>query len=104
MLDGKLAGFAVIRLQGAFVGYIQSIVIAPERRGKGVGSELLAFVEQRIFAQHPNVFICCSSFNPRALTLYRRHGYEIIGELRNYIVSGHSEILLRKTIAPLTEF
>lgn len=24
--------------------------------------------------------------------------------LKDYVVSGHSEILLRKTIAPLTEF
>jgi hypothetical protein len=33
-----------------------------------------------------------------------KRGYEVIGELKDYIVPGHSEILLRKTIAPLTEF
>jgi len=31
-------------------------------------------------------------------------GYGIIGELKNYIIPGHSEILLRKTIGCLTEF
>jgi hypothetical protein len=28
----------------------------------------------------------------------------VVGELKDYIVPGHSEILLRKTIAPLAQF
>jgi hypothetical protein len=28
-------------------------------------------------------------------------GYEVIGELKDYIVAGHSEILLRKSTGPL---
>jgi hypothetical protein len=27
-----------------------------------------------------------------------------VGELHDYIVAGHSEVLMRKTIAPLSEF
>jgi RimJ/RimL family protein N-acetyltransferase len=45
-----------------------------------------------------------SSFNSGARRLYERLGYEEVGELRDWIISDHSEILLRKTIAPLTEF
>ncbi len=37
-------------------------------------------------------------------SLYERLGYAVVGELTDYIVSGHSELLLRKTIAPLNEF
>ena len=44
--------------------------------------------------------MCVSSFNPDALRLYRRLGYMIVGELRDYLVAGHSEILLRKTQGP----
>ena len=36
--------------------------------------------------------------------LYERLGYEVIGELRDYIVRGHSEWLLRKSIAPLADW
>jgi ribosomal protein S18 acetylase RimI-like enzyme len=50
------------------------------------------------------MFICVSSFNPRAQRFYRRLGYEVIGELKDYIVDGHSEILLRKSIGSLTAF
>jgi len=47
--------------------------------------------------------VCVSSFNPDAKRLYERRGYEVVGEMENFIVSGHSEIFLRKTIAPLAE-
>jgi ribosomal protein S18 acetylase RimI-like enzyme len=42
-----------------------------------------------------------SSFNPRARELYERLGYEFIGELKDYLVRGHSELLMRKTIGPI---
>jgi hypothetical protein len=36
--------------------------------------------------------------------LYERLGYRFVGEIPDYIVRGHSEILLRKTLGPLREF
>ena len=103
-IDGEIAGFIIIMMEGAFVGYIRSVCVEPDWRGKGIGSQLIAFGEKRIFGESPNVFICVSSFNSGAQILYARLGYEIVGELKDYVIAGHSEILLRKTIAPLTEF
>jgi [ribosomal protein S18]-alanine N-acetyltransferase len=101
--DGALAGLVVLCVTGAFVGYLQSVVVAPAARGKGVGSALIAFAEARIFAVSPNVFICVSSFNPRARALYERLGYIYVGTLTDYIVRGHDELLFRKTRGPLSE-
>ena len=100
----RTIGFAVLKLRGAFVGYVQSVVIEPEFRNQGIGRAFMTYLEERIFAEHPNVFVCVSSFNPGARHLYDRLGYEVIGELKDYIVSGHSEILMRKSRAPLSEF
>jgi ribosomal-protein-alanine N-acetyltransferase len=100
----EIAGFVILQMRGAFVGYLQSVGVVPGWRGRGVGSHLIAFAEERIFREAPNVFILVSSFNDGARALYERLGYEVIGELHNYIVAGHSEILLRKSIAPLSEF
>jgi ribosomal-protein-alanine N-acetyltransferase len=102
--EGKLAGFLILCMAGAFVGYIQTICIHPDHRGQGLGSKLVAFAEQRIFRESPNVFMCVSSFNQDARRLYERLGYQVVGELTDYIVRGHSEILLRKSIGPLTTF
>jgi ribosomal protein S18 acetylase RimI-like enzyme len=100
----RIAGFLILCLTGAFVGYIQTVAVAAEFRGQGLGSRLIAFAEERIFSQWPNVFMCVSDFNSDAKRLYLRLGYEIIGELRDYIVAGHSEILLRKSRGAIVGF
>jgi ribosomal-protein-alanine N-acetyltransferase len=98
---GEPAGFVVISMQGAFVGYVQLLGVAEKFRGQGVGRALIAFAEERIFRETPNVFICVSDFNAQARAFYARLGYETVGELKNFIVAGHSEFLLRKTIGPI---
>lgn len=102
--DKGLAGFLILCMTGALVGYIQTICIDPDRRGQGLGSRLVEFAERRILAESPNVFMCVSSFNRDARRLYERLGYRVVGELTDYIVQGHSEILLRKSIGPLAAF
>ena len=100
----RLAGFLILNMTGTFVGYIQTVCVAPEDRGRGLGEKLVGFAEERIFRESPNVFLCVSSFNAGARRLYDRLGYQVVGELMDYVVPGHSEILMRKTIGPLRGF
>jgi len=102
--DREVVGFVIVSMLGEFRGYIKSIAVRDDRRGRGLGAGLMAFAEDRIFRETANAFICASSFNPRARDLYERLGYEVVGTLRDFVVRGHDEILLRKTIAPLNEF
>ncbi len=101
--DG-IAGFLILCMTGAFVGYIQTVCVDPRCRGRGLGSRLVEFAEERILRVSPNIFLCVSSFNDGARRLYERLGYTVVGELTDYIVRGQSEILLRKTHGPLTNF
>jgi ribosomal protein S18 acetylase RimI-like enzyme len=100
----EVIGFLILDMRGTFVGYIRSVAVRDDWRGRGVGTRLIAFAETRILRDHPNVFMLVSSFNPRAKALYLKLGYEVVGELRDYIVRGHSEFLLRKSIAPLADW
>jgi ribosomal protein S18 acetylase RimI-like enzyme len=104
LADGAVGGFLVLNMHGVFVGYIQTVCVAAEARGRGIGTELVRFAEQRIFRESPNVFLCVSSFNPDARRLYERLGYVLVGELSDYIVRGHAELLYRKTIGPVGGF
>ena len=104
VVDGRPAGFAVLIMRGAFVGFIQSLAVAPDLRGRGIGEALMRFVEDRILRDTPNVFLCVSSFNDGAQRFYRRLGYEVVGELTDMLVRGHSEILMRKSAGPISEF
>jgi ribosomal protein S18 acetylase RimI-like enzyme len=102
--SGRFAGFIVINMHGPFNGYIQTVCVTPEERGHGLGTALVGWAEERIFRDSPNVFLCVSSFNQDALRLYERLGYEVVGELRDFLVRGHAEILMRKTSGPWTEY
>ena len=101
---GDVVGFVLVSMRGTFVGYIKSLAVRDDYRGRGLGARLVAAAEERIFRDSPNVFICVSSFNPRARAFYERLGYEPVGTLREFVVRGHDEILLRKTIGPLADF
>ena len=101
--DG-VAAFLILDMRGPLSGYIQSVGVRPDRRGEGLGTELIRWAETRIATESPNVFLCVSSFNPDALRLYERLGYMAVGRLTDFIVSDHDEILLRKSIGPWNGF
>lgn len=96
----EIAGFVILQMEGTFKGYIQTICIGEDVRGKGLGKQLLNFCEERILKISPNIFICVSSFNTAALKLYQNFGFKIIGELEDFIKKGFSEILLLKSCGP----
>jgi ribosomal-protein-alanine N-acetyltransferase len=104
LVENTVVGFIILLMQGPFRGYIQTVGVMPEWRNRGIGSRLVKFAEDRIFRETPNVFMCVSSFNKKAQALYKRLGYQVVGNLQDFIVPGHSEILLRKSISSLTEF
>jgi len=92
-------GFILLAPNG-FAGspYVASFCLAPEARSRGVGAALLEFAE-RHFAGRRFLFLLCSSFNQRAQKFYLRQGFTITGELKDYIVPGHSELIFWKPIA-----
>jgi ribosomal protein S18 acetylase RimI-like enzyme len=94
---GRLCGFvALVRRGVAGSPYIASIAVAEGFRGSGIGSRLLEFAEDLSRATARHIFLCVSSFNLRARALYERHGYEVVGEFKDYIIDGSSEILMHK--------
>jgi ribosomal-protein-alanine N-acetyltransferase len=100
VVGDQVVAAVVLHLAGVLNGYLQTVAVRPDWRCSGIGTRLVQFAEERIFQQSPNVFLCVSSFNKHAQKLYLRLGYERVGELRDFVVSGHSEILMRKTKGP----
>ena len=100
-IKDEIIGTIVIQTKGAFTGYLKSIAVKPDFRGNNLGEFMMEFVEDYILSKSQNVFLCVSSFNTKAQKFYLKLGYEIIGTLKNYIVEGHDEILMRKTTGPI---
>lgn len=103
-VEANLVGVMILDLGGVLNGYIQILAVHPDWRGQGVGAQMIAWAEERIFRQSPNVFLCVSSFNERAQRFYARLGYVRVGELPDFLTSGHAEIVLRKTRGPWLSF
>lgn len=99
-VGGEAAGIAVVRPSYMLGDYLNLLAVAAGERGRGLGRLLVEHVEEVAFARAKNLFICVSDFNARARGFYARMGYEEVGVLRDLIVAGRSEILLRKTSGP----
>ncbi len=94
-LDGSACGVIILDPRGvAGSPYVKSIAVAPEHRGRSVGTLLMRFAEERFRPEARHLFLCVSSFNVRARSLYERLGYTAVGEFPDYVLQGASEILM----------
>jgi len=91
-------GFVLCHPYGAMSApYITTIAVAHAARGQGVGHQLLKFVEDH-YRGRRHLFLCVSSFNPRARQLYEGIGYRVVADLAGYIIPDASEILMHKRL------
>ena len=99
-----IIGFVIMQTQGTFKGYIQTICIDATHRGAGYGTKIFQFCEDRILQYSPNIFICVSSFNHGAIQLYTKFGFEPVGELKDFVKQGFTELLMRKTVGAIAGY
>jgi ribosomal protein S18 acetylase RimI-like enzyme len=98
-INEKPCGALVIHRRGlASSPYVKSIVVSDEYRSHGVGAILMEFAENLFRNDAKHIFLCVSSFNSRARAFYERLGYEAVGELKDYIIEGESEIIMHKRL------
>ncbi len=100
--DGGLAGFAIVewsRRRGGTSAYIQTIEVAPEQRGHGVGGELLRRVEDSARkAEAVAIWLHVDAQNSQAIRLYEAHGYDCAGKEENYYALGRAGLLYAKRL------
>ena len=91
---------AIVMQQHGVAGspYVKSIVVSKEFKGKGVGKSLMKFVEEYFRAYSKHMFLCVSSFNKDAQSFFKALGYVQVGEFKDYIIAGESEILMYKKL------
>jgi ribosomal protein S18 acetylase RimI-like enzyme len=100
--DGGRCGLVLMRPAGvAGAPYIVSIAVAPAFRSHGIGAALLDHVERTCRGRSRHLFLCVSSFNPRAKRFYERHGFEAVGTLKAFLIDEADEILMHKRLAPV---
>ena len=97
---GRPVALALVKPRFLAGDYLEVLAVHEDERGHGIGSRLLAHLEEIAFARGRNVFVCVADFNSRARSFYERHGYREIGPIPDLLSAGSAEILLRKTTGP----
>jgi GNAT superfamily N-acetyltransferase len=94
--SGEPVGGLCGRTAGGWLA-VELIFVPEAFRGMGLATRLIAMAEEEAKRRD-----CHSAWldtmNPEALTLYRRLGYEIFGELKDYPV-GFSRFFLQKKLS-----
>lgn len=61
--------------------FLPLIAVDPMRQGQGVGSELMKHAVARCDETETRAYL--ESSNPQNVSLYERHGFKIVGEVRS---------------------
>jgi len=100
--NGQMAGFGIVewtRERGGLIAYIQTIEVAPERRGRGVGSELLCRIEGSVReAGARAIGLHVDETNGDAIRLYEAHGYQCVGKREDYYARGRAGLIYAKAL------
>ena len=100
LFEGQVAGVAIVKQKFLLGDYLELLGVAVWARQRGIGGQLLRHIEGLVFDRTKNLFACVSDFNTSARTFYKKHGYQEIGPMPNFLIPGSAEILLRKTAGP----
>jgi ribosomal protein S18 acetylase RimI-like enzyme len=99
-IENEPCGVIILDPRGvAGAPYIKSVLVEEKYRSHGIGAALIAFGENFFKQKSPHIFLCVSSFNQKSRLFYERLGYSVIGELKDHIKQGESEILMYKRIS-----
>jgi ribosomal-protein-alanine N-acetyltransferase len=99
-IDDKRCGVIILDPRGvAGAPYIKSVLVGEKWRNLGIGKALIEFAENLFSQKSPHIFLCVSSFNQKARLFYARSGYRVVGELKDHIKKGESEMLMYKRIS-----
>ncbi|WP_437050363.1 ribosomal protein S18-alanine N-acetyltransferase [Streptomyces sp. enrichment culture] len=100
--DDRIVGYAGLAASGD-VGDVQTIAVARDQWGTGLGSRLLAGLLRAATAfECAEVLLECRVDNVRAQKLYERFGFEPIGLRRGYYQPGNVDALVMRLTDPAT--
>lgn len=79
--EGKIAGYGVLHYHFFGCGFIELLMVAPALRGQGIGSSLLAALQQQCRTE--KLFTSVNASNTGMQALLLRQGFVLSGQVDN---------------------
>ncbi|EPW8572737.1 N-acetyltransferase family protein [Morganella morganii] len=79
--EGKIAGYGVLHYHFFGCGFIELLMVAPALRGQGIGSTLLAALQQQCRTE--KLFTSVNASNTGMQALLLRQGFVLSGQVDN---------------------
>lgn len=95
---GDLAGVVCVRHPWLRGPYLELLCLFPEHQGRGLGVDVVGWMEACVRGQAANAWVAASAFNTAARRFYARLGYREIAALDGLVREGETECLLRKVL------
>ena len=98
-------GFAMVALEGRKVfgprgAHLLAIGILPEQQGRGVGTALLAHLEELVRKyKAAEIHLWTGVDNKEAISFFQKAGFTIIGSKHEYYPKGQAALALSKKLA-----
>ena len=90
--DGLVVGY-VVALSRKREGWVQSIAVSPEFRGKGVGEMLMRAAVAHLAGKSERMLLLVDVNNEGAIRLYRKLSFEATGRVvKEYYPNGHDAV------------
>jgi ribosomal-protein-alanine N-acetyltransferase len=96
--DGSVIGYVIAMGQGG-QGMIQSIAVAPESRGRGVGELLMKAGNEHLARRFRRVSLLVDADNEKAIRLYRKLSFFETGKIiEGYYPNGDDAVEMAKEL------
>jgi len=96
-IDDELVGFAIAEVK-EWMGHVLFVAVDPEFQDRGVGTMLMGELERRAAGAGVKVMRLEALKGSRAVSFYKRLGYEVVAEIENYYPYGDA-VVMEKTLS-----
>ncbi len=92
------AGVVCVRHPWLKGSLLELIAILPPYQRRGLGREVMKWLERESQGTYRNIWVLVSDFNQKARAFYRHLGYRETTRLEDLVKPGYDEFLLRKIL------
>ena len=97
-VSGEIGGVVCVRYPWLLGPYLELLALFDPHRGKGLGFEIMSWLEKEARPASQNLWALVSAFNTKGRAFYQRLGFAELAPLTDLVKAGYNEILLRKRL------